>query len=279
MLIEGNLKFKRKIMQGLENIPNEHYIPKFPAIILTSMDPRIDIHRIFQINSGDIFIFRNAGNVYTKDALRSLLLIITKFNIKYIIVLGHLDCFITKISLKELRDKLPTEFLSQLSKNYSLVLTELNNFFKPFSNEIENVKSQIKNLDTIKSLYPKIEITGMIYDIKTGLVFEYDLFKDYKSFENYKKVYQELIVNKKDQFTNFIINNKLENISSDISNKIPQEIKLNETDGSSSLEMSKDNEESNEIKIKSIMPRISVPKIQFHKVKIYIPTAVRKKKK
>ena len=81
--VEGNLKFKWKIMEGLENIEIEKDIPKYPILILTCMDPRIDVHRIFQLNPGDVFILRNAGNIYTIDMLRSIIFAIVKYQIKY----------------------------------------------------------------------------------------------------------------------------------------------------------------------------------------------------
>ncbi|MFX1592576.1 MAG: carbonic anhydrase [Promethearchaeota archaeon] len=283
-LAEGNLKFKWKIMQDLETIPIEENILKYPLLILTCMDPRIDVHRIFQLNPGDVLVYRNAGNIYTTDMLRTILLAIVKFKINYIIVLGHLDCGMTKINLKELRMKLPSEFLSQLSNNYSEVLSELNSFFRPFNNEIENIRRQIKTLDSIKDLYPEIEITGMLYDIKTGLVFEYETFKDYKLFENFEKKYKEMLVEKKEQFADFLINYEAEKILENESKDISQESGLSEVGiplTPRNNEIKEDypiveHEKSEEYKMKSIIPKISVPKIQFHKVKIYIPNTIRK---
>ena len=125
-------------MQDLESVEIQENIPKYPVLILTCMDPRIDIYRIFQLNPGDVFILRNAGNIYTQDVLRSILITIFKYEIKYIIILGHLDCGMTKINPVELRKKLPSEFLSRLSSNYSELFSELINFFKPFENEVSD---------------------------------------------------------------------------------------------------------------------------------------------
>ena len=161
--IEGNLRFKWKIMQDLESIKNEESIPKYPVLILTCMDPRIDIHRIFQLNPGDIFILRNAGNQYTQDMFRSILLTIFKYKIKYVIILGHLDCGMLKINLTELRKKLPSKFLSSLSKNYTDLLPKLRDFFKPILDVIQNMKEQIKTLGKIKDFYPEIQKAPCFY--------------------------------------------------------------------------------------------------------------------
>ena len=132
VLINGNLRYQRKISQGLENLEVNDKIPKYPVLILTCFDPRIDVHRIFQLNPGDIFVLRNAGNLYTQDTLRSILLTIYQYNIKYIIILGHLDCYMTKIKLLELKQKIPYEFFSYKSRENSDLFSEVRDFFKPF---------------------------------------------------------------------------------------------------------------------------------------------------
>ena len=157
--IEGNLRFKRKIMQDLESIEIKVKIPKYPVLILTCMDPRIDINKIFQLNLGDVFVFRNAGNIYSLDVLRSILLTIFKYKIKYLMILGHLDCGMLKINLTELSKRLPSKFLSSISKNYTDLLPRLRDFFKPILDEIQNIKEQIKALD-MRNL--KIIETSMI---------------------------------------------------------------------------------------------------------------------
>jgi len=103
--------------------------------------------------------------------MRSILIAIYKYKIKYIIVLGHLDCGMTKINIKELRQKLSNEFLKRLSINYSDLLSKLYNFFKPFDNEIRNIIKQMNDLQEIKVYFPDVEITGMLYDIKSGWIF------------------------------------------------------------------------------------------------------------
>ena len=244
------------------------------------MDPRIDIHRVFQLNLGDVFILRNAGNIFTLDMMRSILLAIVYYKIKYIIILGHLDCGMKKINLTELRMKLPSKFLSQLSKNNQNILSELKSFFIPFSNEIKNLIEQIKSLQTIQDLFPEIEITGMLYDTKTGWVLKYDEFKELDSLENFNKTYEGIIQKKIQQ-----LNKYLEELKKEFKelgeNKINEEVMLNEEKDSISAEednmIKVQNDEfqtlfqkrSNRIHIK--LPTIQVPKIHFPKLKAYLP--------
>ena len=281
-LVESNLKFKWKIMQGLENVEIEEYIPRYPVLILTCMDPRIDIYRIFQLNLGDVFILRNAGNVYTQDMLRSILITIFKYEIKYIIILGHLDCGMTKINPVELRNKLPSKFLSRLSSNYSELLSELSNFFKPFDDEVQNVLDQIKAFEIVKAFYPKIEITGMLYDVKTGLVFEYEKFKGYRSTEDFRETYRKMLIGKKSQFTDFLDKIKTEIPTFEDSKDLSREGESREVVISTVAEKNEEKKNNHNIeqkeckrdynnKIQIIIPKIKVPKIKFQGVKLYIP--------
>jgi len=282
LLIEGNLGFQWKIVQGIESIQLGDKVPRYPVLILTCMDSRIDIHRIFQLRPGDVFILRNAGNIYTQDMLRSILITIFKYEIKYIIILGHLDCGMTKINPVELRKKLPSEFLSRLSSNYSELFSELINFFKPFDNEVQNVLDQIKTLEIIKDFYPEIEITGMLYDVKTGLVFEYEKFKDYRSIEDFRKTYKEILIEKKSQFTDFLDEIKIEIPTFEDSKDLSREGDSREVVMSTVAEKNEEKKDTRNIEqkeykrdynnnIQTIIPKIKVPKIKFQGVKIYIP--------
>ncbi len=105
-LIEGNNQYQWEILDEKESIKIEGRIPKYPILILTCMDPRIDVHRIFQLNPGDIFVLRNAGNQYSEDMLRSILIAVHEYSVRYIIILGHLDCGMKKVNLDDLRNKI-----------------------------------------------------------------------------------------------------------------------------------------------------------------------------
>ncbi|MFX1363646.1 MAG: carbonic anhydrase [Promethearchaeota archaeon] len=289
-ILKGNYRYHLKISKELENINKIESIPKFPVLILTCMDPRINVNEIFQFNLGDVFVLRNAGNLYTLDVLRSIILAIVKFNIKFIVVLGHLDCGMTKINLNEFREKLPIKFLSSLTQNYHEHISKIRNFFKPFLDEIQNIKEQIKSLELIKEFYPETEICGMLYDVETGLVFEYEKIKDYKNIQSFRQNYKEILTDKKNQFTDFLEEIEPEDIKIDNSNDNSQDIELKEYINSF---ISENDDKFKKISIielddikdklkdnnSTIVPKISIPKIQFHGVKIHIPKIYTKKRK
>ncbi|MFX1431930.1 MAG: carbonic anhydrase [Promethearchaeota archaeon] len=274
-MIEGNLIYQYKVNKEQEEGGGIKNYPKYPVLILTCMDPRIDIHRIFQLNPEDVFVLRNAGNIHTLDTMRAILLAIVNYNIKFIIVLGHLDCGMTKISLSDLRLKLPSKFLSRLTPDYSNLYSELRSFFKPFNSEIQNILEQIKRLETIKDLYPDIEITGMLYDTETGWIFKFKEINDLLHPENFYKKYKGKIQDKIQQLAEFYEEkNKKNELSEDLIkendvNNIKKEVK-NDIETSQAFEIQKSilNEDKG-LLLK--MPKIQIPNINIPKVKIYTP--------
>ncbi len=283
MLIEGNLRFHLKITQDLENIEINSKLPRYPVLILTCMDPRIDIHRIFQLDPGDVFVLRNAGNLCTHDSLRSILLAIYQYNIKYIVILGHLDCGMTKINLLELKKKVPREFLPYTSKQTLDLFMETRRFFQPFIDELRNVKEQIKILQKIQVHKPEVKITGMLYDVETGWVLEYDRFKELAFIENFRTNYKTILRDKQFQFIDFLETIEDEIINAEDLDKMKREKEPNETEEilidtvlNISEKVPTDNQNQN-LNTPTILTKIQIPKINFPGVKIHIPKIYRKR--
>jgi carbonic anhydrase len=283
MLIEGNLRFHLKITQDLENIEIKSKFPRYPILILTCMDSRIDIHRIFQLDPGDVFVLRNAGNLCSQDSLRSILLAIYQYNIKYIVILGHLDCGMTKINLLELKKKVPREFLPYTSKQTLDLFMETRRFFQPFIDELRNIKQQIETLHTIQVHNPEIKILGMLYDVETGWVFEYDRFKELAYIETFRANYKIILREKQYQFIDFLETIEDEIITAEDLDKMKREKEPNETEEilidtvlNISEEVPADNQNQN-LNTPTILPKIQIPKINFPGVKIHIPKIYRKR--
>lgn len=278
MLIEGNLKFQDKISLELESVEIKGKVPRDHVLILTCMDPRIDVHRIFQLNPGDAFVLRNAGNVFSQDVFRSILLAIIQYKIRYIIILGHLDCGMTKINLLDLKKKTPREFYPQLSRKGSDLFSETRLFYKPFMDEIRNLKKQMENFENLKHYYPELEIIGMLYDTKSGWVFNYDDFKEYAYIENFEKQRRTIIKDK--QYRLKVVKEKYnegEREKIEIEKKIEQKQEvISQEPLKGEIEAVNEGEHKmgdsyKSIESNSFMPIIRIPKINFPGVKIYIP--------
>ena len=130
IFVEGNKQYQWKILQEDESNQIDGKIPRYPVLILTCMDPRIDVYRIFQLKPGDAFVLRNAGNIYTEDVLRSVLVAIHKYNIQFIVVLGHLDCGMKKLHVGNLIDKLTDSAVKRFMWSETNFYLGFQKFFK-----------------------------------------------------------------------------------------------------------------------------------------------------
>jgi len=287
-LIDGNFKFQWKLIKNQENIKVRDRIPRYPILILTCMDPRIDVLRIFQLEPGDAFILRNAGNIITNDVLRSILIAIYEYDVKYVIILGHIDCGMTKIKLERLKRKLKPEVIKLICRVGQNPLTELRSFFKPFVDEFNNIKKQIKKLEEFRGIPSDVEITGMIYDVDTGWVFENDMIRDLKFRENFGQKYQDLLYVKRLQFVDFIETheNQIVNSGALISKKgegVKIEIKDgNETQNRFINKRAHDTQNNQELELKEIslfeFPKVKVPKVILPKISVHIPKIYKRNK-
>jgi carbonic anhydrase len=212
IFLEGNLKYQWKISQGLEKINRENKIPKYPVMILTCMDHRIDVHKIFQLNPGEVLILRNAGNVYSKDVLRSMLLVINKYNIKYFIVLGHLDCAMTKISADNLKEKLSPSLIHHFGSVGVNLEEHLSKFFKIFNDELRNINEVVYFLKKFPDFPNDLQIIGMLYDVNTGWIFDSETVKVMQSKDIFLKEYGGLLDEKDIALRKYIDNVKPEEI-------------------------------------------------------------------
>ncbi|MFX1433841.1 MAG: beta-class carbonic anhydrase [Promethearchaeota archaeon] len=196
MLLEGNNRYQWKIIQGTERLGNNKKQNSL-VLFLTCMDPRIDIHRIFQLNPGDAFILRNAGNIYTEDILRSILIAIHEYSVKNVIVLGHLDCGMPKIQLSRLKNKLAKPALAKICRNGTNIELNLQKFFKIFIDELKNINKQINWLKSLKEIPSSVQIIGLLYDPNSGWVFHPQEFGQYQFIQNFMHDYKKIIEKKR----------------------------------------------------------------------------------
>jgi len=263
-LIKGNYKYQYKMVCGLEDIDGERNIPKYPVLIQTCMDSRIDVHRIFQLNPGDVLILRNAGNIYSVDAIRSMLLAIHNYKIELIIVLGHLDCGMTKIKIKELKEKLTLKAYKEICNSNLNPLIEIKRFFKPFVDEFKNLNTQVENLIDSNIFPSDVEIKPMLYDVKTGWVFENEMIKKFTYIEEFNDEYKDFLRAKRLKLIDFM---------EEFEESLPREqIEILEREHSEELSTVK---EVSQMQLDIAGQKVSLPKIYFPKIKIRIPKIYR----
>ncbi len=203
-MLDGNLEFQWKLRNKSKTVNINGTLPKYPVLILTCMDSRINIYEIFQLNLGDVLILRNAGNVYSKDIMRSILLAIFEFKINHIIILGHLDCQMTKVNISNLKHELAPSLVRQLYDRDETPEEGIKRFFKIFDDEIRMVNNQIKLLRKFPDFPKGIEIMGMLYDVNSGWIFDSKDFEHLESKEEFLINFKKLLRKKYKKLTKFV---------------------------------------------------------------------------
>ena len=300
-LVEGNKYYQWKIIQEEESNRIDYKIPRYPVLILTCMDPRIDVYRIFQLKPGDVFVLKNAGNVYTDDVLRSVLVAILKYNIQCIIVLGHLDCGMKKIDFHNLMNKLNDFAIKKIGRSGTNFYLEMQKFFKTFTDEIKNIENQVQKLRDTREITTNIKITGMLYDPNTGWVFTDEELRHYSYYENFAKDYRKILEAKKFNLIGWVEKFEEEIISGDELQELEEPERIGKHGGvpqvrgevldqepfnvdtleertSKTSNFDDHNFDFGQFQIKPIpMPSLQIPKIYMPKIKVYVPVLYKKK--
>src|SRR5712691_3665487 len=135
-------------------------LPMLPArrvAVLTCMDARIDPARILGLEEGDVHVIRNAGG-RAADALCSPVISEQLLGITTIVVIHHTDCGMLTFSNEDLHTKLKQDLHAD-ADNIGFLL---------FNDVEQSVRDDVAFLRS-SLLIPKIiDISGFIYDVKSG---------------------------------------------------------------------------------------------------------------
>ena len=220
-IIRGVLNFKRNVYPQrkdlFEHLVNDGQSPE--TLFITCSDSRIDPNMVTGSEPGDLFIFRNVGNVVpphsneTGGTTSAIEYAVSVLKVRNIIVCGHTDCGAITGALDTSQLKgLPhvKEWLGHC-RSAMEVVRERNGLESgaPLGHEYlnavieENVLQLVQHLRThpavaAKLATGKIKVHGWVYDIKTGQVrcAMHDDFKFHRFEEYFSKQIKELGLDK-----------------------------------------------------------------------------------
>lgn len=169
-LKDGNKRFMSQQFQNqnLQNLLDDSCKGQDPLItILGCVDSRVPHEIIFDLNKGDLFSIRIAGNIVNEDIAGSLEFASGVMNTKLVVVLGHTDCGAVKAAID--KQSVPSKF-QKLRKLIQKILIKPSNTLD--QNIIDNVLHSVKTIESHfqneNSLDSKV--IGAIYNVCTGKV-------------------------------------------------------------------------------------------------------------
>lgn len=187
LLKEGNKRFAAGKLENQDRYRRQVSATstgQFPyAAILSCLDSRVGVEQIFDLNNGDAFVGRVAGNVFNPDMLGSFEFATRLAGSKLIVVLGHTQCGAVKGACDDAELGNLTGLLDRIEPAVDLVSKNWMDGMKNSKNAKfvdavgeANVRlardSVVRESPVIKALVDegKVMIVGAVYDLETGIV-------------------------------------------------------------------------------------------------------------
>jgi carbonic anhydrase len=136
-------------------------VPTRHIAIVTCMDSRIDIFRIFGLDSGEAHIVRNAGGLATDDMLRSLVLSQRLLQTREVMLVHHTNCGLHGTDEAALRAQIAAD--TGQAPSYD---------FGAFADLDQAVRDAIVRVRAHPFLPHRDHVRGFVYHVETGRVRE-----------------------------------------------------------------------------------------------------------
>ena len=184
-LMEGNKRFAagKVTVQDIEGRIGQTFEGQFPkAYILSCVDSRVPVEKVFDQSIGDVFVGRVAGNVEDLAQLGSMEFATAVAGSKLVIVLGHENCGAVKGACDHVKLGNLTQLLHEISASANDVTgvakEDRNSKNLEYVNAVveSNVVKTIADIrarsEVLSDLEKegKIKIVGAVYSLQTGKV-------------------------------------------------------------------------------------------------------------
>lgn len=173
-LIKRNKSFVSN--KNFENQRSKLATTQHPEVVLVSCsDSRLDISYIFDLELGQIFEIRTAGQVLTSSDIESIKYALDHLHVKIIIVMGHTNCGAVTAAVNSLKDdKIRSEYPTITSTIIGSVEKVYNEYKTNNDKLIYNsiIQNAIDGANRLSYLFPDVTVIPFLYDVKTGKVCE-----------------------------------------------------------------------------------------------------------
>lgn len=202
-LIDGHVRFKRDIFPDRQEAFLRLARAQSPqAMIITCADSRIVPELILQADPGDLFVYRNAGNLVppyaglaNDGASAAIEYAVVALGVQHIVILGHSDCGAMKATLRcEDPEEMPTVRAWLRHADVARDVVARRDSQLPASDKLDalvhqNVISQLYHLRTHPSVASRLATSqlglhGWVYHIADGSIVAVDNDGQYRPLEN-----------------------------------------------------------------------------------------------
>ncbi len=132
-------------------------VPAKHIAVVTCMDARIDMFRIFRLASGEAHILRNAGGLVTDDMLRSLVLSQRLLQTREVMLIHHTNCGLYRADEEGLRAAIVAD--TGEPPPYE---------FGTFRDTDEAVRRALARVRAHRFLPHRDLVRGFVYEVETG---------------------------------------------------------------------------------------------------------------
>lgn len=138
-------------------VPEGAAAPRLRVAIVACMDARINPVELFELQSGDAHVIRNAGGLVSDDVIRSLAVSQHGLGTRAVMVIQHADCGMQKVTEQE--------FTAQLTDFAGMPPTWKVGAF----DDVEaSVRTSLRRLRESPFLIATDDIRGFVFDETTG---------------------------------------------------------------------------------------------------------------
>jgi carbonic anhydrase len=134
--------------------------PVLHVAVVTCMDARLDVHALLGLNLGDCHVIRNAGGVVTDDTIRSLTISQRALGTRSVILIHHTGCGLLTLT-EDFRHDLEQEI--GIRPSWAV---------ESFTDLDQDVRQSIARVRTSPFLPHTDEVSGFVFDVRTGLLRE-----------------------------------------------------------------------------------------------------------
>ena len=152
-MLDANERFAETFDKGDAQLP-----PNLPVAVVTCIDARVLPPLFLGLGIGDAHVIRNAGGRATDDALRSLIISSQLLGTREFMVIHHTDCGMLTFTNEDA--------WNMLEPQTGPGVREID--FLPFSDVEASVRDDVDTIRGNAYLPKDAEVTGWIYDVRTG---------------------------------------------------------------------------------------------------------------